>query len=282
MDIGRYRVTRCRYGWMLREISEKWAIPISFDLYGEYSESEVACLRHYIRPGDTIIDVGANIGDLSIPMAQMAGPTGSVYAFEANPVPFNQLCANVALNDAANIRPVNAFVAREGDVQNPYFTGTRWPIQTISIDSMNLTSCDLIKIDVDGGERNVLLSAEKTITAHRPILYFENDVEPLSHPLLATAFKFGYDLYWHLAPVFNQDNYLKNQQSHWNFDLLSLMVLGLPTEKKLAPLPGMRRIHHPGQFWNHPAPSIPDPSENVSWRMPRPDITPTRMPSPAS
>jgi 2-polyprenyl-3-methyl-5-hydroxy-6-metoxy-1,4-benzoquinol methylase len=45
-----------------------------FDLYGEYSESEVNIMRGLVRSGDTVIDVGANIGDLTLPLAQMVGP----------------------------------------------------------------------------------------------------------------------------------------------------------------------------------------------------------------
>ena len=45
-------------------------------------EKEVAFVRRYIRPGMTAIDIGANLGVYSIPMARQAGLTGAVYAYE--------------------------------------------------------------------------------------------------------------------------------------------------------------------------------------------------------
>ena len=81
MHFGKYKLKRCRYGWML------YAGPYigkSFDVYGEYSESELSLLRQFIRSGDTVIDVGANIGDLTVPLSQMVGSAGRIYAIEAS------------------------------------------------------------------------------------------------------------------------------------------------------------------------------------------------------
>src|SRR6185369_4454414 len=47
-----------------------------FDLYGQYSESEVAMMRAFLREGSTVIDVGANIGDLTLPLARIVGESG--------------------------------------------------------------------------------------------------------------------------------------------------------------------------------------------------------------
>src|SRR5689334_21004945 len=149
MEFGRNRVNRCRYGWMLYSGVFRWVIPTSLELYREYSESEVSCLRRFVHAGDTVVDVGANIGDLTVPLAQMVGDGGSVYAFEANPGNFNYLCANLALNELANVRPMNGFVARPGSDVNLRFTGERWPISRMAIDDLDLPACALIKIDVD-------------------------------------------------------------------------------------------------------------------------------------
>ena len=50
-------------GWML--FSGPY-IGKCFELYGEYSESEVVMMRNFVREGNTVIDVGANIGDLTL------------------------------------------------------------------------------------------------------------------------------------------------------------------------------------------------------------------------
>src|SRR5450631_2087253 len=76
MPFGSRQLLRCRYGWMLFHGP---FIGKCFELYGEYSEAEVALMRQLVRLGDQVIDVGANIGDLTLPLAQMVGPAGRVH-----------------------------------------------------------------------------------------------------------------------------------------------------------------------------------------------------------
>jgi hypothetical protein len=249
MEFGESRVKRCRYGWMLYSGAFKWDIPTSFELYGEYSESEIACLRQLLSAGDTVLDVGANIGDLTVPIAQIVGERGNVYAFEANPANFNYLCANLALNSLRNVRPLNCFVTIAESGVNPFFTGERWPAQFMAIDDLDLPACALIKIDVDGGERSVLRSAAATIARHRPVLYFENDVKAMSRELLAHALGLDYDLYWHAASVFNPDNFAGNRKSYWDTNLISGMVLGIPAERGVK-IEGLVKIAGPDDWWH--------------------------------
>lgn len=247
MQFGSLTLKRCKYGWML------YTGPIigkCFDLYGQYSEAEVAMLRRFLREGGVAIDVGASIGDLTIPMAQMLGNAGRVFAIESHPEIYNVLCANLALNGVANTKPINAFVAASESVDmasafwGPHaFIGTTWRPNVLAIDSLDLPACDLIKIDVDGKEQEVLASGEMQIERFRPILYFENDVREASSRLLAFAGDtLGYDLYWHVAPVFEEKNYFGNPTNHWApKNICSIMVLGIPSERKLE-IDGLRRV----------------------------------------
>lgn len=109
MQFGSLTLKHCRHGWMLFNGPH---IGKCFDLYGEYSESEVGAMRAFIRPDDVVIDVGANIGDLTLPMSRMVGERGKVYAFESHPDIYNILCANLALNHIHHVRPINAFVKK--------------------------------------------------------------------------------------------------------------------------------------------------------------------------
>ncbi len=65
-------------------------------LTGRYEAEELDLMRPLLRPGQTIIDVGANVGYTTRFFAQMAGPTGKVHAFEPNPLIFPLLKQNVA------------------------------------------------------------------------------------------------------------------------------------------------------------------------------------------
>ena len=80
----------------------------SLDLYGEWAESELELLGLFIKPGDLVVDVGANIGTHTVFFAQRAGATGQVYALEPQRIVFQSLCANLALNGLLNVRAFHA------------------------------------------------------------------------------------------------------------------------------------------------------------------------------
>jgi Methyltransferase FkbM domain len=253
MQFGPLTLKQCKYGWMLFNGP---FIGKCFELYGQYSESEVTMMRNFVREGNIVIDVGANIGDLTLPLARMAGDTGKVYAFESRPENFNVLCANLALNSILNVKPINAFVATSENVDTGgvwgefAYIGQTWSPQFVPLDSMQLDRCDLLKVDVDGKELDVLHSSEMLIERHRPVLYFENDARDASAALLSFAMHtLGYDLYWHPAPIFEERNFFDNPVNHWApRNIVSLMVLAVPSERRIA-VPGLGRITDAAEWW---------------------------------
>ena len=255
MQFGPLTLKCCKYGWMLF-----WGPYIGkcFDLYGQYSESEVSLMRGFLREGCTVIDVGANIGDLTLPLARIVGESGSVYAIESHPETFNVLCANLALNGIRNTVPVNAFVATSDKVEtgSPVwgkfaYVSERWPTRFVALDELELAACDLIKIDVDGHEMEVLRSGEMHIERHRPVLYFENDVRDTSPELLLFVMRtLGYDLYWHRAPIFDASNFFNNPDNHWApRNICSLMMLAIPSERKMQ-IPHLRKVADKNEWWS--------------------------------
>jgi FkbM family methyltransferase len=254
MQFGKLTLKHCRYGWML--FSGPY-IGKCFDLYGEYSESEVALMRAFLKEGSTVVDVGANIGDLTVPLARIVGETGRVYAIESHPENYNVLCANLALNNLRNTKPINAFIATSDQVDTGgvwgqfAYVSKDWSPQFMALDAINLEACDLIKVDVDGKELEVLQSGEMQIERFRPILYFENDNRELSPALLGYCMeKLGYDLYWHKAPIFNEDNFFGNPVNAWAPKaVISLMVLGIPSERKLS-VGSLPRVEDKDAWWN--------------------------------
>jgi FkbM family methyltransferase len=254
MQFGNLTLKQCKYGWMLFYGP---FIGKCFELYGQYSESEVALMRVFLREGSTVIDVGANIGDLTLPLARIVGESGKVFAIESHPDNINVLCANLALNAIRNTKPINAFVAASDTVDTGSnvwgkfaYVSEGWSTQFLALDSLELTGCDLIKVDVDGKELEVLRSGEMQIERFRPVLYFENDVRDASAELLSYVMeKLGYDLYWHPAPIFDEQNYFGNPANHWApKNIMSLMVLGVPSERKLT-MPQLRRIADNREWW---------------------------------
>lgn len=63
----------------------------------------LSLFRDYCRPGDSVVDVGANIGEVAIVFSQRVGDSGHVFAFEPHPRVFQSLLGNLALNGCGNV-----------------------------------------------------------------------------------------------------------------------------------------------------------------------------------
>jgi protein-L-isoaspartate O-methyltransferase len=75
------RLKQCREGAMIYTINDTY-IGRALDKYGEISRDEVLFLQQLTRPGMTVLEVGANIGVFTVPLARFVHPGGRVIAFE--------------------------------------------------------------------------------------------------------------------------------------------------------------------------------------------------------
>jgi len=74
-------------------------------------------------------------------------------------------------------------------------------------------SIKLIKCDAQGQELNIILGSKKIIDQYKPYLYLENDDIHTSKALIEIIKNMGYVLFWHLPPLYNPDNFLKNTKN---------------------------------------------------------------------
>lgn len=138
-------------------------------------------LCRYIKPGDTVVDVGAFIGDHTIAYARAThgAPGGRVLAFEPNAPAFECLKRNLAgfghvecINAGLSDEPGEMAVAVDPNAGASHLkAGVGVQIRTL--DSMDLDRLDFLKIDAEGMELRILAGAERTIVACRPVLYIE-------------------------------------------------------------------------------------------------------------
>lgn len=239
----------------------------SLQVYGEYCPDESRVLRQLIRQGQTVVEVGANIGSHTVGLARACAP-GPLYAFEPQRRVFQVLCANLVLNDITNVvaypegageAPGWAEVPEVAYDRRGNFGGIELSaaagqtdvrsVRVTPIDDLPLDACHLIKVDVEGWEASVLRGAAKTIAHHRPILYVENDRSATQGELIALIAAWNYRLYWHTPPLFSPDNY-----NHAQFDIFragSLNMLCLPAESPRA-VEGFERIDPDN--WRSPFP----------------------------
>lgn len=253
-----YRSKRCRHGTFLYNTRDRF-IGRSLDLYGEYAELELQLLLRLVKPGDIVVDAGANIGAFSVPLARRVGPDGWVLAAEPQRLVHQALCANVAANGLVNVvahwcglgaAPGVAVVPPLDHGQENNFggialhaggAGERVPV--VTIDSLDLPGCALIKIDVEGMELDVLRGAARTIRQHQPRLFVENNGTDRSPPLIGWLLEQGYRLYWHVTPLFNPRNFANASEDVFA-NLHSTNMLCLPP-RDTAEVRGMRPVSGP-------------------------------------
>lgn len=161
-------------------------------LEGERFVSERGILAGLAKPGNCIIDVGANIGYYMLLFRKMVGEKGRVICFEPEPSNFAEIDSNIKNNSLMNVDLTQAAVGMmsgktsfscglNGMVQ-PNGSGDL-DVEMVPLDLVITEKVDLIKIDVEGYEAYVLKGAEILIERFHPALFLE------VHPhLLAPGF----------------------------------------------------------------------------------------------
>ncbi|XGV98016.1 MAG: FkbM family methyltransferase [Leptolyngbya sp. BL-A-14] len=256
---GFNQLQSCRHGTFLYNRNDLY-IGRSLELYGEWSEGEVSLFQPLIRPGDTVVEVGANIGTHTVFFAKAVGAKGHVLAIEPQRIVFQTLCANLALNSITNVQTYAiALGEAPGFAQIPaldYYQLNNYggvslqessgaqaageTVQIATLDSFAIPQCRLLKIDVEGMELAVLKGATAMIQHCQPILYIENDRQDKANALIQHLVTLGYELYWHRPPIYNPNNFLQNPQNVFG-RTISVNMLGLLPQHRIV-IEGLERV----------------------------------------
>jgi FkbM family methyltransferase len=258
-------VKRCKHGLFMYNRNDAF-ISRGLDLYGEWCEMEIQVLRGFISPGDVVIDAGANIGTHAVAFANLVGPTGVVHAFEPQRRNFVQLAGNVALNGLDNVICHHKAVGDVmGEIKLPPLppsdttfnfgamsimdgpsNGERVPL--VTLDSLELPACRLIKIDTEGMEPQALRGAASLIERCRPIIYVENAEDGASARLNEIINAFGYRAYWSVHWLYNEHNFYCNTENIWKTTVPASNLLCLPKESNVT-LAGYEPFLGPDDDW---------------------------------
>jgi FkbM family methyltransferase len=169
--------------------------------YAEFAGLEEAFLRAIDYEGQTIYDVGAFEGVLTLFFARQAGDRGRVVAFEPHPANYERVVKNVELNDFSNVIIRNVGLGRaRGELELMAPSGGlagrasaseniklafgsqgldvevfKVPVNSLDqeIGDSSLPEPDFVKIDVEGLEFDVLQGMKETIGRRKPRLFVE-------------------------------------------------------------------------------------------------------------
>lgn len=217
--------TPTRYG-VMRCFLDDDLISRFLRVYGEWAHFETQLLAS-LRCA-RVFDIGAYLGTFSLGVA--VSEPDFVLAVEANPEAHALLRANLARNLPAPYATLNAAVLQDSGAvtgapsavdnrgtftvhaPSPGAPGPVIPVRTLAELRAEFGPYDLLKLDVEGSEREVIHSDAEWIVANKPVIWAECNEHPDSLALFSLLQALGYDLWFYRFPAFNPDNFLASGQ----------------------------------------------------------------------
>lgn len=154
---------------------------LKLSLFGVYEPFETSLLERYVRPGDVVLDIGANIGYYTLLLARLVGPTGTVHAFEPEPSNFALLEKNVRTNGYHNVVLHQAAVGEVSGSTQLFLSETNLgdhqlggagngrravEVRQVNIDEV-LTAEErpvtFVKLDIQGAETGAIRGMERAL-----------------------------------------------------------------------------------------------------------------------
>ncbi len=231
------------------EVDLAEGIELSLFLFGKFQSHITNNPFLKIKPDFTIIDIGANVGLMTLQFAKLV-PQGKVYSFEPTNYALERLKKNLGLNPdlARKVAVINSFVSEHsssnpdiiaysswkvngerGENDHPVHLGTPKTAEGVPATSLNdfvekqqIEKIDFIKIDTDGHEYEVFKGADKAIAKYRPRIIFEIGLYVMDEK------KINFDFYY---------NYFKTL-NYKLVDTKTSVEINLENYKKYIPLKG--------------------------------------------
>ncbi len=203
----------------------EWDNPLTTRL--GLKQEMVDFFRKSIKEGDFVIDIGANIGDTTVPMGLAAGKSGLALGFDPNPYVFKILSENATLNkEKLNIHPLPFaisvqeeefyFISSEASFVNGGISSTKesrhgkfvYPEKIKGIPLMSfleknysewLPKLSFIKVDTEGYDKEILKSISDLIGKYKPTIVaesFENNTDAEKMELFEVISKHGYNIFY--------------------------------------------------------------------------------------
>lgn len=208
-------------------------IGMSLQQYGEWAQNEINRLLQYVKPGDFVLDIGANIGFHALSFARRAGPRGQVWAFEPDPI--NGLLLRLNILESGSEAVVTPFDMAVSD-RNGLCKFRTYPISAAvnfghsgvddeegaytrfatMLDTLNIERPPaLIKLDIEGHELRALKGMRDILRDARPVLSVEANDEAEKDEIAAYLAELGYDVYDFVTNAFNARNFSRRRTDVW-------------------------------------------------------------------
>jgi FkbM family methyltransferase len=189
----------------------------------DFFEDELPFVRQLLQPGQNVIDIGANYGVYTLPMAKKVGASGRVWAFEPASSTAQFLAQSIAANGfgqvtleqkAVSSAPGSAQLALHvhselrSIVHSPVPPGGSEQVSLVTLDDCmdryRWVDIDLIKIDAEGEEVNIVKGGRRFFANLAPLVQYElrTNAADMNFELIRNFAAIGYDSY-RLLPGLN-------------------------------------------------------------------------------
>ena len=162
--------------------------------YGSYELPTMNFIQMNMTEGMNVLDIGGNVGLMTLTFANFAGKSGKVFTFEPEPRNFAKLTENIKLNNFTNTTINQVAVSSKEEKLKLYLSNNNnsgvhsliynddlkkefVEVDTVTIDKFlernHISKLDMVKIDVEGSELDVLEGIENTLLKFKPVLIME-------------------------------------------------------------------------------------------------------------
>jgi FkbM family methyltransferase len=150
---------------------------------GSYERNYAKQVASEIEPGMVVFDLGAHAGYYTLMMSARVGPSGKVFAFEANADNAANLRRHLRINRISNVEVVEAAVSAENGMANfcddgyiGHLLGDGRPVPTVRLD--NYPTPDFIKMDIEGAEGLAMRGAHRILSSKKSVWFVAVHAEP--------------------------------------------------------------------------------------------------------
>lgn len=198
--LGKTDIATVDRGGIRWRLDLREGIDLSIYLFGYFERDTTRAYRGALKPGDTVLDIGANIGAHTLPFARCVAPHGKVIAFEPTAYAHAKLRTNLQLNPHldAIVKLEQIMLAETSNASMATTIYSSWPLggsgtevhpkhrglamttdnaRVASVDDYvarsNIARINFVKLDVDGYECSVLRGAQRTLQRDLPTILME-------------------------------------------------------------------------------------------------------------
>jgi len=218
---GLSAVAETRVG-ILQYLPDEPIVGDAIGWYGEYLQPQLDLLARIVRPGSTMLEVGAGVGAHAVFLSRMLGEAGHLFLYESRPVLQRILRQNLAANGVRNVTVMRRQLGSRGEGEGPEPTSE-------TLDDLQLERLDWLKLNAGVAAQDILAGASETLWRLRPLLFLAATDEQGLRTLTEQAREFGYRCWRMEAALFNRQNFNRREADIFG-GAKAITLLAIPEE----------------------------------------------------